>query len=78
MMTLKGTESVNLVMKCKRKLTDMEQYKKVYIEMDRPLAERKRDDNIRTLVNTVNTVAMDKLLIKGRRVVHKDKLRNSS
>ncbi len=47
-------------MKCKSKLKNSKQYNKVYINMDKPFMERKMENSLRTLINTV---AREKLLI---------------
>ncbi len=67
--TLKDKDAIKLVMKSKSKLKNNEQYKKVYINIDKPFLERKMENSLRTLINTV---AKDKLLIKGGRVVTKE------
>ncbi len=56
--TLKDRDAIKLVMKSKRKVKNNEQYKKVYINMDKPFLERKMENSLRTLLNTV---AKDKL-----------------
>ncbi len=66
---LKDKDAIKLVMKSKSKLKNNEQYKKVYINMDKPFLERKMENSLRTLINTV---AKDQLLIKGGRVVTKE------
>ncbi len=71
--TLKYKDAMKLVMKSKSRLKNNEQYKKVYMNMDKPFLERKMENSLRTLINTV---AKDKLLLKGGRVVTKENTAN--
>ena len=66
--TLKDNEVKNKVMKCKSKLKDKDQFKKIYIEIDRPVRERQMENSMRTIINTV---AKDKLQMRGGKVIPK-------
>ena len=71
--TMKSKEEVGTIMKKKSQLKDKEHFKKVYIDYDRPAHERKAENNMRTLVNTL---AKDKLRVKGGRVCQKENMGN--
>ncbi len=66
--TLKDNDAVKMVMKSKSKLKNNEQFKKAYIDINQPFMERKLENSLRTIINSVTK---DKLLIKGGRVVTK-------
>ena len=68
--TLKDSASKITILKKKSKLKDKPQFAKVFIDSDRPLAERIMENNLRTIVKTVGG---DKLTFKGNKVVTKDK-----
>ncbi len=49
-------------------LRNCEQYKKVYIDEDRPYHLRQQEQNMRTVINTLGK---DKLQFKGNKVIRK-------
>ncbi len=71
MTTMKGKEEVEKFLKKKPQLKDKEQFKKVYIDYDRPAHEHKADNNMTTLVNTL---AKDKLGVKDGGVCQTDNI----
>lgn len=64
--TCESLDAKKEIMKNKSKLKDIRQYERVFIEHDRPRAERNQISNLRRLVNVVGR---DRLRVQGSRVV---------
>ena len=76
MVTLKSKEDKKTVMSVKRKLKNRRQYSKVYMNQDKPRAERLMESNFRAILSAVRQGGFN-LTLRGSRVVRTESDRNT-
>ena len=74
--TLKSKEDKKTVMYVKRRLKDRRQYSKVYIDQDKPRAERLMESNFRAILSAVRQGGAN-LTLRGSRVVRTESDRDT-